>query len=90
MKSAFFSATNGRNVCLLDNGYLGMAPLLAEVGDLVFAFRGGQVLYTLRPEGSFVGRYSYIGETYVHGLMDGEVMRRLEVGEASVQDLVLV
>jgi hypothetical protein len=90
MKSAFFSATNGRNVCLLDDGYLGMAPLLAEVGDLVFAFRGGQVLYTLRPEGSFVGRYSYIGETYVHGFMDGEVMRRLEVGEASVQDLVLV
>ncbi|PMD35869.1 hypothetical protein L207DRAFT_515620 [Hyaloscypha variabilis F] len=67
-----------------------MAPLLAEVGDLVFAFRGGQVLYTLRPKDSFAGRYSYIRETYVHGLMDGEVMRRLEGGEALVQNLVLV
>jgi len=90
MQSAFFSATNGRNVCFLEDGYLGMAPLLAEVGDLVFAFRGGQVLYTLRPKDSFAGQYSYIGETYIHGLMDGEVMRRLEGGEALVQNLVLV
>lgn len=90
MKSAFFRATRGRNVCLLEDGYLGMVPVLAEVGDRIFAFLGGQVLYTLRPDSSRPGHYLYIGETYIHGLMDGEVMRRVEVGRARVEELVLV
>jgi hypothetical protein len=74
----------------LEDGYLGMVPVLAEVGDRIFAFLGGQVLYTLRLDSSCPGHYLYIGKTYIHGLIDGEVMRRVEVEQARVEELVLV
>lgn len=90
MSHTYTRATRGRNICLLEDGYVGMVPELAEAEDCVFAFLGGQVLYTLRPWNSSSGHYRYIGETYIHGLMDGEVMRRVEVGTARVESLVLV
>jgi len=42
------------------------------------------VLYVLRPEGD---HYLFAGECYIHGLMDGEAMRWLEDGRASVEGL---
>jgi hypothetical protein len=40
----------------------------------------GVVLYPLRSKGQSSGPCIYIGETYTHRLMDGEVMWRVEVG----------
>lgn len=83
-------ATGGRNVCLLVDGCLGVFPKLAEVGDRGFAFLGAQVLYTLRPRGPSSGRHIYIGETYIHGVMDRGLMRSEKIGTARVENLVLV
>jgi hypothetical protein len=66
-----------RNICVTEKGYLGMVPETATVGDIVCVFLGGQVLYTLRHSGTR-DEFEYIGETYLHGLMDGEVMEWVE------------
>ncbi|KAK4175799.1 hypothetical protein QBC36DRAFT_330579 [Triangularia setosa] len=54
--------TASKRVCLL--------PKLTEVGDKVALLRGGRVPMILRPREE--GTMQFIGEAYVHGVMDGE------------------
>ncbi|KAK2023185.1 HET-domain-containing protein [Colletotrichum zoysiae] len=62
-----------RRFFITDKGYFGLGHLSLEPGDAVCIILGGDVVYGLR-EGS-KGRWSYVGECYVHGAMDGEVVR---------------
>lgn len=65
---------------------MALAPQGAKAGDEVFVLFGGQVLYVLRPVG---GMYRFLGECYVHGLMDGEVLDILAAGLAEVSEVVI-
>ncbi|KAH7379565.1 hypothetical protein BKA66DRAFT_466288, partial [Pyrenochaeta sp. MPI-SDFR-AT-0127] len=58
------------------NGYMGLGPGIVEPGDVVVLIAGARTPYILRP---LVGqdsptRYSFIGEAYVHGVMNGEAL----------------
>ncbi|KAL2884807.1 Heterokaryon incompatibility protein (HET) [Ceratocystis lukuohia] len=66
---------------------LALVPECAREGDQVFVLFGGQVLYILRPAAG--GGYRFVGEAYVHGLMDGEVLDLLKQGLAAVQEIVI-
>lgn len=65
---------------------MALAPQGARSGDEVFVLFGGQVLYVLRDVG---GTYRFLGECYVHGLMDGEVLDILAAGLAEVSEVVI-
>lgn len=80
----------GRYICLTRGGYLALAPASVMVGDAIFAFFGGQVLYVVRNKDWNARQFTYIGETYVHGLMDGAVIQWVNAGRVQVQVLVLV
>lgn len=54
-----------------ENGYLCLCPGTAEAGDKLVLARGGQVPLVLRQD-SGSGYWRFIGEEYVHGVMDGE------------------
>jgi hypothetical protein len=47
-------------------------------GDVVFLIRGAEVPFVLRPLGKENGRkrFQLVGEAYIHGFMDGEIMKR--------------
>ncbi|KAI3339729.1 heterokaryon incompatibility protein-domain-containing protein [Ustulina deusta] len=69
------------------DGWIGLVPSDATVGDSVVLLEGGRVPYILRPVGS-VGSgsdiqdtYELVGAAYVHGIMDGSEWRDDEVGE---------
>jgi hypothetical protein len=62
IKRAFF---------VTEQGYMGLGPLGMEEGDLVYVLSGGQVPFILRPTILAEG-FSLVGESYVHGIMDGE------------------
>jgi hypothetical protein len=81
---------SGRSLCRTSQGYLGLVPEGAEIGDIVYALLGCQTLYTLRKEGDSRQEFGYIGECYLHGLMDGEAMRWLVDGNAKVESVRLV
>ena len=49
---------------------MGIVPAATSLGDLVCILFGGQVLYVLRSTGQDL--YEFMGECYIHGLMDGE------------------
>ena len=56
--------TRAGRICLL--------PKLSEEGDQVVILKGGRVPVVLRPKGD--GCVQVVGEAYVHGIMDGEVV----------------
>lgn len=50
------------------NGYIGLAPQCAQVGDSIGLFTGGRFPLVIRPSDS---DWELVGDSYVHGMMDG-------------------
>ncbi|KAI0197289.1 heterokaryon incompatibility protein-domain-containing protein [Xylaria flabelliformis] len=70
-----------RRLCVTKNGYMGLVPPLTHVGDLVSIFFGGDAPFLVRPETNPVVaekigvlRCRLVGECYMHGMMDGEMV----------------
>jgi hypothetical protein len=78
--------TIGRGICLTEEGFVGRVPLAAEVGDRVAVLYGAEVPFFLKECGN--GMFKLVGECYIHGIMDGEFMRRDSIDSLS-QDLVI-
>jgi hypothetical protein len=72
LQVAVKQTTFGRIIFWTAQGYLGIGPASMAEGDTVCVFFGGHVLYVLRAVD--LDSYECIGECYVHGLMDGEVL----------------
>ncbi|KAG7405282.1 Heterokaryon incompatibility protein 6, OR allele [Fusarium oxysporum f. sp. rapae] len=53
-----------------ENGYMGLGPPDIQPGDAICLLLGGCVAYALRR--SAHETWIYIGECYIHGIMDGE------------------
>jgi hypothetical protein len=65
-----FFLTNGSEK--EDRGHYGLAPSGAQENDVVCIFFGCSVPVVLRESKKKPGLYQFIGECYVHGMMDGE------------------
>jgi len=74
-----------RSFCITGEGRMGQMPQNAKVGDLVCVLFGGNVPYILRPRGD--GGYTYVGDCFVYGLMDGEAM---DMEDTKAQEFALV
>ena len=61
----------GRRFFITTKGFMGLAPAIAQVGDKVCLISGCCTPFIIRPEGP---NYALVGESYVHGVMDGELM----------------
>jgi heterokaryon incompatibility protein (HET) len=57
--------------------YMGLGPQLLQPGDWVCVLFGAKVPYILRP---YNGNYKLVGEAYLHGVMDGEIVAQYEEG----------
>lgn len=75
-------------VTTLQHDYMGLVPFWAEPGDAVFMLLGGEMLYVARP--TLEGTYHYVGEAYIHGVMDGQVVQAFERGEGILQRIEFV
>lgn len=79
-------ASGWRSFFVTKNGLMGIGPATAAVGDLVCVVEGATVPLILRKwdgEGQDI-RYKFVGESYVHGLMDGEGYKPDLVGELTL------
>ncbi|EPE36533.1 hypothetical protein GLAREA_08696 [Glarea lozoyensis ATCC 20868] len=65
LKRAFF---------VTEKGYMGLGPASIQKGDFVYVLAGGQVPFILRKHTN-AETYFLMGESYVHGIMDGEAAR---------------
>jgi hypothetical protein len=64
-----------------EHGWMGLAPTAARIGDIICILYGCSVPVILRPffEGEIDDGETYflfVGECYVHGMMDGEAIER--------------
>jgi hypothetical protein len=69
----------GRCVFVSEKGYLGLGPKAAQKGDIISVLLGGDLVYILREKGLDA---EFVGESYVHGLMDGEAIEGLDLNSA--------
>lgn len=65
--------SSGRKYFVSQQGYLGVGPMTTLQGDVSAIMFGMNIPLVLRPVGG--DHYQIVGEAYVHGIMDGEVMK---------------
>lgn len=68
---------SGRKLFISRKGYLGMAPEDAQEGDEIWVLTGGRVPFVSRSSYENEGKdprsaYSFVGDSYVHRIMDAE------------------
>ncbi|KAM5341560.1 hypothetical protein ACJ41O_014591 [Fusarium nematophilum] len=63
----------GRRLYLTERGYVGTGPVEMLRGDSVVVFHGGSTAHVVRDAGETV--WSYLGEAYCDGMMDGEALK---------------
>ena len=74
-----------RSLFRTDRGYLGLGPRTVKVGDRVGILKGAQVPYIFRhSERDAETILDLVGESYVHGIMYGELGSMLEYGRITL------
>ncbi|CAG7557570.1 unnamed protein product [Fusarium equiseti] len=66
----------GKRPFLTQMGYLGMGPVEEKPGDVVVVFCGGYIPFIVRPQPEGQDTFSFVGEAYCDGVMDGEVTKK--------------
>jgi hypothetical protein len=65
-----------RKVLLTSRGFFGVAPQSAEIGDQLYLLPGAEFPILLRRYPQEEVEYEFIGECYIHGLMNGQGMTK--------------
>jgi hypothetical protein len=73
-------ACYGRRQFVMDNGAVGIGPAAMQPRDVVCVLFGGCVPYILRATDTD-GLYRIVGESYVQGMMQGEVIKEWKAGK---------
>ncbi len=75
-----------RRLMASTKGYIGLVPPCFQVGDKICVLFGCSVPVILRKVGD---HHIFIGESYVHGIMDGEAIKQMNDGDLSEEEFVL-
>ncbi|KAI1855896.1 hypothetical protein JX265_011979 [Neoarthrinium moseri] len=67
-------ACRDRKIAVTDEGYMGLVPMCSQVGDEVFLLGGASVPFVLRRRDPAWNKFILVGDCYIHGVMEGEVM----------------
>ncbi|KAL5313475.1 hypothetical protein ACEPPN_019208 [Leptodophora sp. 'Broadleaf-Isolate-01'] len=77
-----------RRFFVTEGGYMGLCNKSVKAGDQVHVLSGGHVPFILRPvEAKGTGTsncYSFMGDTYVHGIMNGEALAKKDFKWAEI------
>ena len=75
-----------RRFFITQNGHVGLGPRATKEGDVVVVLRNGPWPFVLRPldDGQDERKYQLLGQAYVRGWMQGEVVREVEEGKKRV------
>jgi hypothetical protein len=75
-----------RTVAVLKEGYMALVPRFANVSDIVCILFGCDTPVVLRPNGD---GFEFIGECFIHGIMDGELIKEYEEGSIQSTEFVI-
>jgi hypothetical protein len=74
--------SSGRRYFVSHRGYLGVGPPAMSPGDVIAIILGLDTPLVLRAIEQ--GQYQIVGEAYVHGIMDGELMKDSPIQEFKI------
>ncbi|KAE9376139.1 hypothetical protein N431DRAFT_334353 [Stipitochalara longipes BDJ] len=77
-----------RTFVVTERGFFGLAPLITRPGDVACVIIGVDVPFMLRQYGGG-GPFKLLGESYIHGVMEGQVKGMVERKEIVEQSLVI-
>jgi hypothetical protein len=83
---SFLQLAGKYNLGVTVNGFLGLFPLAAKMGDQVILLEGGYAPFVLRKDEEGDG-FRLVGEAFVHNAMKGELW---EIAKPHLQDIRLV
>lgn len=78
--------STNRRMAVSRKGYLGLVPFETELDDLVCVLLGGDMPFILRRQGPY---FTLIGECYIHGIMNGEVLDAAQDGLVQLEEFSL-
>lgn len=76
-----------RSIFITKKGMLGLGPEVVQVEDVVAVLFGSGLPILLRPKGE---QYQVFGACYVHGIMEGQVVREWEESGEPRKEFILV
>ncbi|KAK4968187.1 hypothetical protein LTR66_011828 [Elasticomyces elasticus] len=82
LEEAVYAACSGRTYFTTMKRYMGLGPKYARQGDRICVFTGSHVPFIVRPHRD--QSYQLVGECYVHGIMQGEVLRMNNILEEPI------
>jgi hypothetical protein len=85
-EGSFMLSNYDRKIVTTEKGYFGMAPEQTRRGDVMCILLGGRLPVILRPVDQ---HWEFMGECYIHGVMNGEAMGDLENGLYKLQSFEL-
>jgi Heterokaryon incompatibility protein (HET) len=87
-----WNSIQGRRFIISETTRIGLAYKRVREGDLICILLGCSVPVILRPavEPEHSGCYYFIGDSYIHGVMNGEAMKKLEEGKYEEQDFAVI
>lgn len=91
MQLAFSAAVTARRFATTKKGYMGLVPRGAMLGDEVCVILGAHVPFLVRRvphDEADTDRYQLLGECYLQGIMNGEVMDSMPESEMREIELV--
>lgn len=91
MQLAFSAAVTARRFATTTKGYMGLVPRGAMLGDEVCVILGAHVPFLVRRvphDEAGTDRYQLLGECYLQGIMNGEVMDSMPESEMREIELV--
>lgn len=95
IRSAVRRAAMNRRFAITKQGYFGLVPYWAKIGDEICVLNGCDVPYCIRRIDSEgfgkgevgLGRFHFLGECYIHGVMNREILTSEEL---KTQQLIFV
>ncbi|KAF2104054.1 hypothetical protein NA57DRAFT_70266 [Rhizodiscina lignyota] len=88
---AMYKYYRWRRLYKTSTGYLGLGPRSVRPGDEIWLIAGAQTPFVLRRVNSNISqdgrKFELVGETYVHGIMEGEAAKGRE---NDVEDITLI
>ncbi|KAF9767163.1 hypothetical protein IL306_000318 [Fusarium sp. DS 682] len=87
---------DGKRLCILSNGRIGLAPDRAQVGDEVFVVEGASIPFIFRKvttreiENDIAERlFNLVGEGFVLGVMNGEIWDLVDKGKVQREKITI-
>jgi hypothetical protein len=82
----FMLKNREQRLYVTEHGHIGLGPRTMQPDDVVVLFPGSTVPHVLRRTGERDdeedGMWSYLGEAYCDGIMDGELLKDGDAAEA--------